>query len=189
MTRRRSAHQNGATITSAIANDRTSTPAWISARSVVDRGSVARGVTGASSVPAAAGSLAGVMDAPNPFAPNGAAPAAPGGAESAVADAPGAPDTSVNPDASLASGAPGDAIATPTPTPTPATGELELLDQLEGDLVAVETAIETIERIATEGAGGEQAAAEIRAAVERFAPNDPGTPGTSGSSATPGTPS
>jgi hypothetical protein len=48
--------------------------------------------------------------------------------------------------------------------------EAALLDQLESDLAAVETAIASIERIAAESGGGEPAAAEIRAAVsaERF---------------------
>lgn len=54
-----------------------------------------------------------------------------------------------------------------------APGELDeaaLLDQLESDLAAVETAIASIEQIATDSVGGERAAAEIRAAVsaERF---------------------
>lgn len=57
------------------------------------------------------------------------------------------------------------------PTGGPAADD-GLLDQLEADLAAVDTAIETIERIAAEGTGGERAAAEIRAAVspERFDP-------------------
>ena len=48
--------------------------------------------------------------------------------------------------------------------------EAALLDQLESDLAAVETAIASIEQIATDSVGGDQAAAEIRAAVsaERF---------------------
>lgn len=48
--------------------------------------------------------------------------------------------------------------------------EAALLDQLESDLAAVETAIASIEQIATDSVGGERAAAEIRAAVsaERF---------------------
>ena len=64
-------------------------------------------------------------------------------------------------------------VGDPQPAVT-ATGsdgsDMALLDQLEADLVAVDTAIETIERIAAEGSGGEHAAAEILAAVseERF---------------------
>ena len=56
--------------------------------------------------------------------------------------------------------------------PGPATelDEAALLDQLESDLAAVETAIAAVEQIATDAVGGDQAAAEIRAAVsaERF---------------------
>ena len=64
-------------------------------------------------------------------------------------------------------------VGDPQPAVT-ATGsdgsDMALLDQLEADLVAVDTAIETIERIAADGSGGEHAAAEILAAVreERF---------------------
>lgn len=51
-----------------------------------------------------------------------------------------------------------------------ASDELAVVDQLEADLSAVEQAIESLERVATEGLGGEQAAAQISAAVshERF---------------------
>jgi hypothetical protein len=58
--------------------------------------------------------------------------------------------------------------------------EMVLLDGLEQDLAAVETAIATIDRIATEGTGGEQSAAEIGAAVspERFGLGDAEAPST-----------
>jgi hypothetical protein len=48
--------------------------------------------------------------------------------------------------------------------------ELAVLDQLEADLTAVEHGITTLDQISSDGAGGEQAAAEIAAAVsvERF---------------------
>lgn len=48
--------------------------------------------------------------------------------------------------------------------------ELAVLDQLESDLTAVEQAIASLERVATEGLGGEDAATQIAAAVsvERF---------------------
>jgi hypothetical protein len=53
--------------------------------------------------------------------------------------------------------------------------ELAVVDQLEADLTAVEQAIESLERVASEGLGGEQAAAQISAAVshERFGVDDP----------------
>jgi hypothetical protein len=58
--------------------------------------------------------------------------------------------------------------------------EMALLDGLEQDLAAVETAIATIDRIATEGTVGEQSAAEIAAAVspERFGLGDAEPPST-----------
>lgn len=48
--------------------------------------------------------------------------------------------------------------------------ELVVLDGLEADLAAVEQAIESLERVAAEGVGGEDAARQIGAAVsaERF---------------------
>jgi hypothetical protein len=48
--------------------------------------------------------------------------------------------------------------------------ELAVLDELEADLAAVELAIESLERVAADGHGGEDAAAQIAAAVsvERF---------------------
>lgn len=51
-----------------------------------------------------------------------------------------------------------------------AADELEVLDELEADLAAVELAIESLERVAVDGHGGEDAAAQIAAAVsvERF---------------------
>ena len=54
----------------------------------------------------------------------------------------------------------------------PALDELVVLDQLEADLTAVELAVESLERVATEGLGGQDAAAQIAAAVsvERFGP-------------------
>ena len=102
-------------------------------------------------VPAAAGTLGAVTDATNPFRPHVAPPDAP---VAASPDAPVAawPDAPVN--------APADAPV----------AETDLLDRLEADLAAVDTAIATIERISTDGVGGEQAAVEINAAVspERF---------------------
>lgn len=55
------------------------------------------------------------------------------------------------------------------------TDELEILDQLEADLTAVDQAITTLDRISSDGVGGEQAATEISAAVsvERFGSADP----------------
>ena len=55
--------------------------------------------------------------------------------------------------------------------PPAASDELAVLDQLEADLTAVELAIESLERVASEGLGGDDAAAQIAAAVsvERFA--------------------
>jgi hypothetical protein len=49
--------------------------------------------------------------------------------------------------------------------------ELEVLDQLESDLAAVEQAITTLEQISTDGSLGDSAASLIAAAVpqERFA--------------------
>lgn len=63
--------------------------------------------------------------------------------------------------------------ATSEPTAQDAGGvldELAVLDQLESDLTAVEQAIASLERVATEGLGGEDAATQIAAAVsvERF---------------------
>ncbi|MHB1137765.1 MAG: hypothetical protein ACYC2O_02340 [Microthrixaceae bacterium] len=55
--------------------------------------------------------------------------------------------------------------------PSPAADdELAVLDELEADLAAVEQAISTLEQVAGDGIGGEQAAARISAAVsaERF---------------------
>ncbi len=48
--------------------------------------------------------------------------------------------------------------------------ELAVLDALESDLVAVEQAIESLDRVSGEGLDGEQAAAQISAIVspERF---------------------
>ena len=53
---------------------------------------------------------------------------------------------------------------------TVASDELAVLDQLEADLTAVEQAMESLERVASEGLGGDDAAAQIAAAVsvERF---------------------
>jgi hypothetical protein len=65
----------------------------------------------------------------------------------------------------------------PAPTTAPTTAdatvapdELAVLDQLEADLSAVERAVESLERVASEGFGGDDAAAQIAAAVsvERF---------------------
>jgi hypothetical protein len=58
-----------------------------------------------------------------------------------------------------------------TPRTEPAVpDETALLDQLEADLAAVELAIESLERVATDGRGGEDAASQIAAAVsvDRF---------------------
>jgi hypothetical protein len=54
--------------------------------------------------------------------------------------------------------------------PSAPSDELAVLDQLEADLTAVELAIESLERVASEGLGGDDAAAQIAAAVsvERF---------------------
>ena len=48
--------------------------------------------------------------------------------------------------------------------------ELAVLDGLEADLVAVEQAVESLERVSSEGLGGAEAATRIAAAVsvERF---------------------
>lgn len=51
------------------------------------------------------------------------------------------------------------------PGSAPAVDELAVLEQLESDLAAVETAIATIDQIGAGGMGGEQAATEIAAAV------------------------
>ncbi|MEI2700658.1 MAG: hypothetical protein V9E94_20810 [Microthrixaceae bacterium] len=50
------------------------------------------------------------------------------------------------------------------------TDELAVLDALESDLVAVEQAIESLDRVSSEGHGGESAAAQITAIVspQRF---------------------
>ncbi len=59
-------------------------------------------------------------------------------------------------------------------THDPETDELAVLDALESDLVAVERAIESLDRVSGEGHGGEAAAAQITAIVspERFAVAD-----------------
>lgn len=64
------------------------------------------------------------------------------------------------------------AVAPAEPTQS---DESAVVDQLEADLSAVEQAIESLERVASEGLGGEQAAAQIAAAVspERFGSSDP----------------
>ena len=56
------------------------------------------------------------------------------------------------------------------PVAPAADDELAVLDSLEADLAAVEQAIATLEQVASDGIGGEQAAAQIAAAVsaERF---------------------
>jgi hypothetical protein len=74
--------------------------------------------------------------------------------------------------------APAAAVAPATETETAAAApameqpqdELVVLDQLEADLAAVEQAISTLEQVAGDGIGGEQAAAQIAAAVsaDRF---------------------
>ena len=53
----------------------------------------------------------------------------------------------------------------------PVRDELAVLDELEADLVAVEQAIESLERVSSEGLDGAEAAERIAAAVsvERFA--------------------
>lgn len=53
--------------------------------------------------------------------------------------------------------------------------ELAVLDELEADLAAVELAIESLERVASDGHGGQDAAAQIAAAVsvERFGDAQP----------------
>jgi hypothetical protein len=62
------------------------------------------------------------------------------------------------------------APASTTADATVAPDELAVLDQLEADLSAVEQAVESLERVASEGLGGDDAAAQIAAAVsvERF---------------------
>ena len=110
---------------------------------------------------------------PTPEPSEGGWPA-PEAAESTVAE-PGAveepaaveDDVAVEDDAAVAASSATEAGA---PDSVEEVDEVALLDQLESDLAAVETAIASIERIATDSVGGEQAAAEIRAAVsaERF---------------------
>jgi hypothetical protein len=65
---------------------------------------------------------------------------------------------------------PGTAAPAPAPAVDQPDDELVVLDQLEADLAAVEQAITTLEQVASDGIGGEQAAAQIAAAVsaDRF---------------------
>lgn len=60
--------------------------------------------------------------------------------------------------------------AEPAPAAEGSRDELEVLDQLEADLAAVEQAIAGLDRVASEGLGGEAAADQIAAAVsvDRF---------------------
>jgi transposase len=87
------------------------------------------------------------------------------------------PDSDLAEDRDLAEASdPVGAPVPPAPVPEPAQAadavldELAVLDQLEADLAAVEQAVESLERVAVEGVGGEAAAAQIAAAVsvERF---------------------
>lgn len=109
-------------------------------------------------VPAAAGTIGGVIDPVEPFRPAPGLPAQPlvEHAQTPVEHAQAQPGEG-----------PSQADAAQAPT---LSEEIALLDGLEADLAAVEAAIDTLDRISAEGHGGEHAANEIAAAVstERF---------------------
>ena len=86
-----------------------------------------------------------------------------------------APDPAAAPDPAVAPVPAQDPAVPAAPGQVSESDELAVVDQLEADLTAVEQAIESLERVASEGLGGEQAAAQISAAVshERFGVDDP----------------
>jgi len=100
--------------------------------------------------------------APAPAAPVGAAPA-PGTTQ------PAPPTTPVAPSGQAAGSAETDVRVVEVEVDVEV-DEMAVLDQLEADLTAVEQAITTLDTISSDGVGGEQAAAQIAAAVsaERF---------------------
>lgn len=65
---------------------------------------------------------------------------------------------------------PSDVAAGGATDPSEVADEVAVLDELEGDLSAVEQAIESLERVSVEGLVGDEAAARIAAAVsiDRF---------------------
>jgi hypothetical protein len=95
-----------------------------------------------------------VTDPANPFEPHAAPATLPG------------PSTPSSTDSATASAT--------DPPPGPVDLDDTVLEALESDLAAVETAIAALDSITEAGLGGERAATEIGAAVsaERFGPSD-----------------